>query len=385
MGEKSLEEKKYIRVPKGLLDVIVDQTEISGVDPKGEATIYRGYTIEDLARNVTFEDAAYLFLYGRLPNDEEVKQFSEKLNSQREIPDELYEMFKYLPKNTHPMIIARMGVSFIGATDEKAEDLSKENLYETAIKIIAKIPTIVANGYRITRGMEPVRPDPSLPHATDSLRMITGKTPPPLEAEAYEASLILYMDHGFNASTFTVRVIGSTLSDMYSAVAGGFAALKGPLHGGANEKAMYMLLEIGSKEKIREYIMNKLARKEKIMGFGHRVYKIKDPRAEVAKEYIRKIGEYNKDAQKYLEMCEEIEKLMWEQKKLPANIDFYTAPLYYVMGIPIELYTPIFGIARTVGWVSHYIEQVTNNKLIRPKEEYVGPVGLKAPYRKRKY
>ncbi len=372
-------EPQYIRAPKGLQNVIVDQTRISGVDPKGETTIYRGYLIEDLARALTFEEAAFLFLYGHLPSEEEVRKFSQKLNRERVVPEEVYEIFEKMPRTTHPMAILRTGISFLGTLDEKADDLSRENLYETAIKLIAKTATIAANGYRITRGMEPVKPDPSLPHALDSLRMIIGREPSKLEARAFESSLILYMDHGFNASTFTVRVIASTLSDMYSAVTGGVGALKGPLHGGANEKAMYMLLEIGSKEKARQYILDKLARKEKIMGFGHRVYKVKDPRVDVAKEYLRKMAKTNPEAQKYLELCEEIEKIMWEQKKLPANIDFYTAPLYYLMGIPIEMYTPIFAMARVVGWTSHYIEQLENNKIIRPKEEYVGPVGLKLP------
>ena len=375
-------EPQYIRVPKGLQNVIVDQTKISGVDPKGETTIYRGYLIEDLARALTFEEAAFLFLYGHLPSEDEVKSFSQKLNKEREVPEEVYEIFKNMPSNTHPMAILRTGVSFLGTLDPKADDLSKENLYETAIKLIAKTATIAANGYRITRGQEPVKPDPSKPHALDALRMIIGREPSKLEARAFESSLILYMDHGFNASTFTVRVIASTLSDMYSAVTGGVGALKGPLHGGANEKAMYMLLEIKDKEKAREYILGKLSRKEKIMGFGHRVYKIKDPRVDVAKEYLKKMSETNPEAKHYLELCEEIEKIMWEQKRLPANIDFYTAPLYYVMGIPIEMYTPIFAMARVVGWTSHFIEQVGDNKIIRPKEEYVGPVGLKLPEEK---
>lgn len=366
-----------IRAPKGLENVIVDTTEISGVDPKGEHTIYRGYQIGDLAINATFEEAAFLFLYGHLPKREELEEFSKKLKENREIPKELYELFKLLPRTSHPMDIARIGVSYIGTLDEEAEKLSVDLLYKRAISIVAKMPTIIANGYRISRGLEPITPDLTYPHAKDALRMIIGREPTELESRAFEVTLILYMDHGFNASTFTARVIASTLSDMYAAVSGGLAALKGPLHGGANEKAMKMLLEIGSKEKARSYIEGKLSKKEKIMGFGHRVYKLRDPRVPVAKDFLKKLGEKNLEALKLYEMCDEIEKVMWELKRIPANIDFYTGPLYYVLGIPIELYTPIFAMSRTVGWTAHYIEQVTNNRLIRPKAEYVGPMGLK--------
>ncbi len=370
---------EVIRAPKGLENVIVDRTGLSGVDPKGEHTIYRGFMIEDLGENASFEEAAYLFLYGKLPTRSELYYFSERLANLREIPDGLYEAFKQLPDTAHPMHIAQMGIAYMGTFDGKAMDLSEELLYRRAEGIIAKMPTIFANGYRISRGQEPVRPDPTLSHAVDALRMIIGRRPREEEARLFEVTLVLYMDHGFNASTFTTRVIASTLSDMYAAVAGGIGALKGPLHGAANERAMEMLLDVGlgDIDGARMYLEKKLASKERIMGFGHRVYKVRDPRVSVAKKYLSRYAEENEEARKLYEMCDYIEKLMWERKKLPANIDFYTGPIYHLLGIPIIMYTPVFAMSRTVGWVSHYIEQVTNNRLIRPKAEYVGPMGLK--------
>lgn len=371
--------QEAIRAPRGLENVIVDQTRISGVDPSGQHTIYRGYTVSEIAENTSFEEAAYLFLYGRLPTRRELGDFTERLAARREIPDELYEVFKLLPSGSHPLHIAQLAVAYLGMMDERAEALEEGLLIDKAESIIAKMPTIFANGYRATRGMDFVRPDPGMPQAKDLLRMITGRQPSDEEARLLEVTLVLYMDHGFNASTFTTRVVASTLSDIYSAVVGGLGALKGPLHGGANEKAMQMLLEIGigDIEGVKKYLEEKLARKERIMGFGHRVYKTRDPRVPVAKKYLARYAGKNPTARKLLEMCEYMEKLMWDYKRIPANIDFYTGPIYYVLGVPIPLYTPLFASARVVGWVSHYIEQVKNNKLIRPKAEYVGPVGLK--------
>ncbi len=375
-------QQEYIRVPKGLKNVIVDQTRLSGVDPTGQHTIYRGYTIDDIGANASFYEAAHLFLYGHLPCEDELKEIKKKIDHERgNIPEKLFDALKLAPV-THPMYYGSYGVLLLGQYLAPEWDFSDETLYDHALKLIAKLPVIFAAGWHLARTGTLVRPDPSLDHATDVLRMITGKMPTEVEARAFESSLVLYMDHGFNASTFTVRVVASTLSDMYSAIAAGIGALKGPLHGGANEKAMVMLLEakkqaeekgVPLEEYIVDYIKAKLAKKEKIMGFGHRIYKIHDPRTDVAAKYIKQL----KDGEWWLKVLKKAEEVMWQEKKLPANIDFYTAVLYYQLGIPIPMYTPIFAMGRIVGWVSHYIEQVKDNKIIRPTEEYVGPTGLK--------
>ncbi|MEB3806736.1 MAG: citrate/2-methylcitrate synthase [Desulfurococcales archaeon] len=376
-------ENGYIIAPKGLVNVVPDVTYISGVDPKGEHTIYRGYTIDDIGKNASFYEATWLFHKGELPCEEELKEIKKKIDTYRgQIPEKVLDALKIVPK-AHPMYYGSYGVALLGQynapEDWKFDD---DFLFDHALRLIAQLPVIFAAGWNLARHGTFLRPDPNMDHAKDVLRMITLREPSDLEARAFESSLVLYMDHGFNASTFTTRVIASTLSDMYSAIAGGIGALKGPLHGGANEKALVMLLEAKKlaeekgkplEEYIEEYILEKLAKKEKIMGFGHRVYKIHDPRTDVAAEYIKQLpeGDY------WLKVLKKAEEVMWREKKLPANIDFYTAILYYQLQIPIPMFTPVFAMGRIVGWTAHYIEQVKNNKIIRPSEKYVGPVGKK--------
>ncbi|MCX8196271.1 MAG: citrate/2-methylcitrate synthase [Acidilobaceae archaeon] len=372
----------FVVVPKGLEQVIVDTTSISGVDPKGENTLYRGYTIEDLGMNADFYEAAYLISYGALPTEEEYKEYRKKIDYWRtRVPEKLFDALKILPQ-THPMYYGAYGVTLLGQIYAPEWRIDKDTLYDHQIRLIAQLPVIFAAAYNLAHHGTYLRPDGELSHAHDVLRMITMREPSELEVRAFESSLVLYMDHGFNASTFTVRVVGSTLSDMYSAVAAGIAALKGPLHGGANEEAMKMFLEVKKiasekgvpmEELIVEYIKDKLAKKERIMGFGHRIYKIKDPRTDVAIEFVRKL----KDGETWYKVLKNAERVMWEVKKIPSNIDLYTAILYYQLGIPIPMYTPVFASSRVVGWTSHYIEQVLNNKLIRPVEKYIGPSGLK--------
>ncbi len=375
-------ENGYIVVPKGLVNVIVDKTEISGVDPKGEHTIYRGYTIDDIGANASFYEATYLFLKGRLPCEDELRELKKKIDYWRgRVPEKVFDALRYAPK-THPMFYGSYGVALLGQYYAPEWSFDLDSLYDHAIRVIAQLPVIFAAGWNLAYNGYLPRPDPGLDHAYDVLKMIIGREPSKIEARAFESTLVLYMDHGFNASTFTVRVIASTLSDLYSAVAGGISALKGPLHGGANEKAMEMLLEVREKadkagkpmeDYIEEYILDKLSRKEKIMGFGHRVYKVHDPRTDVAARFIAQL----KDGDFWLRVLKRAEEVMWREKRLPANIDFYTAVLYYQLGIPIPMYTPIFAMGRVVGWSSHYIEQVSDNKIIRPTEKYVGPTGLK--------
>ncbi|MFP3080629.1 MAG: citrate/2-methylcitrate synthase [Acidilobus sp.] len=383
---------RRIVVPKGLDNVIVDTTNISGVDPTGKATIYRGYTIDDIGANADFYEAAFLIHYGHLPNKKEYDEYRKKLDSYRaEIPEKLIDALKVVP-NTHPMYYAQYAYNLLGQfyAPEWPQKASFEFLEEHAMRLIALTPFIFAAAWHLPRDGELYRPDPSLPHAKDALRMILGRTPSDLEARAFEATLVLYMDHGFNASTFTVRVAASTLTDIYSAVAAGVASLKGPLHGGANEQAMKMLLEaqaqaqakgIPLEDYIEQYIKDKLARKELIMGFGHRVYKIHDPRTDVAKKFVAQLP----NGDMWVKVLAKSEEVMKREKNLPANIDLYTGVLYYQLGIPIPMYTPIFAMGRIVGWTAHYIEQFMNNKLIRPDEKYVGPTDLKyAPIGERK-
>jgi len=383
---------RRIVVPKGLDNVIVDTTNISGVDPTGKATIYRGYTIDDIGANADFYEAAFLIHYGHLPNKKEYDEYRKKLDSYRaEIPEKLIDALKVVP-NTHPMYYAQYAYNLLGQfyAPEWPQKASFEFLEEHAMRLIALTPLIFAAAWHLPRDGELYRPDPSLPHAKDALRMILGRTPSDLEARAFEATLVLYMDHGFNASTFTVRVAASTLTDIYSAVAAGVASLKGPLHGGANEQAMKMFLEaqaqaqakgIPLEDYIEQYIKDRLARKELIMGFGHRVYKIHDPRTDVAKKFVAQLP----NGDMWVKVLAKSEEVMKREKNLPANIDLYTGVLYYQLGIPIPMYTPIFAMGRIVGWTAHYIEQFMNNKLIRPDEKYVGPTDLKyAPIGERK-
>ncbi|MFP3264813.1 MAG: citrate/2-methylcitrate synthase [Acidilobus sp.] len=383
---------RRIVVPKGLDNVIVDTTNISGVDPTGKATIYRGYTIDDIGANADFYEAAFLIHYGHLPNKKEYDEYRKKLDSYRaEIPEKLIDALKVVP-NTHPMYYAQYAYNLLGQfyAPEWPQKASFEFLEEHAMRLIALTPFIFAAAWHLPRDGELYRPDPSLPHAKDALRMILGRTPSDLEARAFEATLVLYMDHGFNASTFTVRVAASTLTDIYSAVAAGVASLKGPLHGGANEQAMKMFLEaqaqaqakgIPLEDYIEQYIKDRLARKELIMGFGHRVYKIHDPRTDVAKKFVAQLP----NGDMWVKVLAKSEEVMKREKNLPANIDLYTGVLYYQLGIPIPMYTPIFAMGRIVGWTAHYIEQFMNNKLIRPDEKYVGPTDLKyAPIGERK-
>lgn len=375
-------EGNYIVVPKGLVNVIVDETNISGVDPKGEHTIYRGYTIDDIGANASFYEAAHLFLKGRLPCDDELKEIKKSIDYWRgRVPEKVLDAMKHVPA-THPMYYGIYGVSLLGQFYAPEWRYDPGFIYDHAIRIIAQLPVFFAAGWHLSRNGTLPKPDPGEDHAYDVLRMIIGREPSRTEARAFESTLVLYMDHGFNASTFTVRVIASTLSDLYSAIAGGIAALKGPLHGGANEKAMEMFLEVKERAEregrsmedvIEDYIREKLSRREKIMGFGHRVYKVHDPRTDVAAQYIKQL----KDGETWLKVIHRAEKVMKETKNLPANIDLYTAILYYQMDIPIPMYTPIFAMGRVVGWSSHYMEQVANNKIIRPTEKYVGPTGLK--------
>jgi citrate synthase len=360
---------EIIRVPPGLYGVAVAETRISKSGADGSLT-YRGYDIKELFDKASFEESAFLVLEGQLPNRRELDEFVSKLRSRVSVPDAVYQMVRSMPRDSHPMDVLRTAVSGLGTLERSLPPKEQQ------CSLIAKMPTLVANCYRIVRGMEPVAPDPSLGQAANLLYMLSGERPDDFDAWVFERELILYLEHDLNVSTFTVRVVASALADIYSASTAGLAALKGPLHGGANEAAMQMLLEIGSPDRAGDYLSERLAQGKKVMGFGHRVYKKVDPRAQLSKGLLKRLLEHRHMDEGLYRLSDAAERFMLENKKIPANLDFYAAPIFYTLSIPTEVYTPIFAASRIVGWASHYNEQLADNKLFRPDSVYVGPSGL---------
>ncbi len=356
---------------KGLEGVVAATSAITSISQ--DLLTYRGYNIEDLAEYATFEEVVYLLWNGELPTEDQLNTFKKKLSENAQVPDEIIAAIKTFPLDrTHPMAVLRSAVSMLGVFDSDAERMDPVANKEKAIRIQAKIATIVAGLARIREGDEPVAPRTDLSLAVNFLYMLKGKIPTDTEAKALDKALILHADHELNASTFTARVCVATLSDVYSGVTAAIGALKGPLHGGANEQVMKMLEEIGNPDDVDYYINKKLAAKQKIMGFGHRVYKNGDPRAKIVK---RMAGSLAKDGEvaKYYEMSLHIEELVKEKKNLLPNTDFYSATLYHLLGIPHDLFTPVFAVSRTSGWLAHILEQYSDNRLIRPRAEYTGP------------
>jgi citrate synthase len=334
---------------------------------------YRGYDVHVLAEQASFEEVAFLVLNGELPNRDQLANFCAAIAEGRCVPAAVYDALRSFPKEAHPMDILRAGVSLLALHDPDRTDHSAEANMRKAIRLIGQIGALVPNGYRIVvQGEPPVQPDSSISHAGNILYMLTGQRPDPLAEHVINGSLILYMEHGLNASTFASRVVVSTLSDLYSGTIAAIGALKGPLHGGANEAAMELLLDVGTPDRAREYIREALAAKKKVMGFGHREYKHSDSRAGVMKEFGKRVCEQKGDW-KWFEIAEAIEQEMWEAKKLFPNLDFPSAWTYYLLGLPIPLYTPLFAASRTVGWSAHMIEQLSANRIIRPTSLYNGP------------
>ena len=352
-------------VPKGLYGVAVCETSIAKSNSEGTLT-YRGYDISDLFANSTFEEVAFLVLDGSLPSKGSLNEFSAKLKGYWKVPDSVYKVMRDLPIDAHPMDMLRTAVSALGTNERKLLPEAQK------LSLIAKMPWLVANSFRISKGKEIIQPDHELGTSDNLLHMLTDKRPEKFESWAFERELILYMEHDLNASAFAVRVIASTLADVYAACTGGVAALRGPLHGGANEAAMDLLLKLGKEKDPAMKIQEMLTRGEKIMGFGHRVYKIRDPRAQMSKDLLKRLLKEQKKPDDIYSLCDSVEKKVWEAKKLPANLDFYAAPIFYQLGIPIEAYTPIFAASRVVGWVSHYNEQLSDNKIFRPDAVYNG-------------
>lgn len=361
---------------KGLEDITVAQSELSFIDGQTGRLIYRGYDIHDLAAHSSFEEVAYLMWNGRLPTKAQLNKLKQQLAAHRHLPDGLLAILSLFPPTATPMEVLRTAVSASAMFDPEADDISLEGARQKAIRLTAQLPTIVAAYERLRNGQEPIPPRDDLDHAANYLYMQTGRVPGPENVRALDVYYILLIDHEMNASTFAARVTTGTKSDMYSAITSAMGTLKGPLHGGANQAAMEMLLEIGSLDKVDSYIKQALAEKKRIMGFGHRVYKTEDPRTTVLRPLSKKLGQ-KVGASQWYEMSRRIENLMMQEKQINANVDFYSASVLYILGIPPDLFTPMFACSRIVGWTAHVLEQLADNRLIRPRAEYGGPMDLK--------
>lgn len=360
-------------VKAGLEGVVAGNSALSFIDGKEGRLLYRGYDIHDLAEKSTFEETAYLLWYGKLPKQQELDELTRQLAENSEIPDFVMNILRQSPKDAHPMDVVRTAVSALGMLDPAAIDEAGDpqaNLGR-AIRLTAATSTIVAAFDRLRKGQEPVSPNKDLSFAANFLYMLKGKEPDEIEAKTFDVALILHVDHEFNASTFAARVTAGTISDIYSAVTAAIAALKGPLHGGANQRVMEMLLEIGELDRVDEYIRGKLERKERIMGMGHRVYKTLDPRAIHLRRMSDELGKRAGET-KWLKMSDRIRQIVEEEKGLNPNVDFYSASVYYTLGIDLDLFTPIFAMSRMVGWTAHVLEQYSDNRLIRPRSNYIG-------------
>ena len=352
----------------GLEGVIAGETGISTVD---EGLHYRGYSVEELATHSTFEETAYLILYGELPKAEELAEFRAGLSRAMGVPKEIIDTLRRIPEHASTMDVMRTGASLLAHWDPDTDDNSHDANLRKAERLLAQLPVIMAARHRLTGGDEPIKADPNLSIAGNILYMLRGEKPSERWTKAMDISLILYAEHEYNASTFAARVITSTRSDLHSAITGAIGALKGPLHGGANERVLEVLQEVGTAKNAEPWVRKALAAKQLIMGFGHRVYKTGDPRAKYLKTLCQEIAAEtgNEDME---QMAEIIEGIVTGEKKLPPNLDWPSARLYHYMGLPIYLYTPLFVVSRVSGWSAHVIEQADNNRLIRPRARYIG-------------
>jgi 2-methylcitrate synthase len=358
---------------KGLQDVIAAQTAISDIDGKLGKLWYAGYSIDDLAEHSTFEEVLFLLHQGRLPAQAELDELTEQMVSEREATDFVQSLMPTLAEQTSPMSMLRTSVSAASAYDPDGWDQSPEANYRKAIRLTTLIPTLIASYHRQRHGLAWVEPNPKLPHAANFLHMLSGEEPDQRDAEIFDTLFILYADHTMNASTFTARVVASTLSDIHSAVVAAIAALKGELHGGANEQAFKMLEEIGEPGRAEAYLRDLFDRKGKVMGFGHRVYRhVDDPRATILRQLSRELAD-GRDEPRWYEISEAVERIVFQEKVLRPNVDFYAGSVLHYLGLPTDLFTPMFAAARAAGWTAHIREQYADNRLIRPDSEYIGP------------
>ncbi len=358
-------------IKKGLLGIVVDETTISHVVPELSALTYRGYTVQELCDKCDFEEVAYLVLNGELPNKNQLKKFIKQERSERRLSKQILNDIKKMPKNAHPMDVIRTCVSLMALEDKDTKDNSPKANMRKAMKIFAKTPTAVAAYFRARKGKNIISPSKNLSFSENFFKMMFNKVPDKEIVRAFDISLILYAEHSFNVSTFTARTITSSLSDLHGAITGAIASLKGPLHGGANEAVMHMMKEIGKPEKAKAWIENALDKKKVVMGFGHRVYRTGDSRVPTMKHYMFKVAKLLKK-EKYTRIYEILEKVMIDKKNIHPNVDFPCGPTYYMMGIDIDFYTPIFVMSRITGWSAHIMEQHASNKLIRPLSKYRG-------------
>ncbi len=372
-----------VKLNRGLEGAISNTTRIGYVNGAKGWLIYRGYNLFDLAQHSTFEETAYLLLFGKLPTRSELQDFQRQLVTHRAIPGQVVDVLqKVLTPSTHPMSALATGVSVLGNLDEAANDTSVEGETRISIKLVAQLATVAAAVGRLRHGQSPVAPDPELSHAANFLYMMTGRKPDDTSARVMDVALILHADHGMNASTFATMVINSSLSDMYSSVVGGIGSLKGPLHGGANERVLVDLQEIGSPDNVEAWYRKARESKRKIMGFGHRVYKAYDPRARIFGPLARLMTDLHPEHKVLYETAAKLEEVVCHElgaeKKIFPNVDFYSGLIYRAMGIEPPMFTPIFAVSRIAGWTARTLEYLADNRLFRPRAIYVGPIKL--PY-----
>jgi len=358
-------------IKKGLLGIVVDETEISKVMPEINSLTYRGYAAQDLCARCDFEEVAYLILNKELPNKKQLKEFKKVLSKEITLSKNLINILKQIPKKSHPMDVARTAVSVMGLEDKETKDNSPKSNLRKAIRILAKTPTALAAFYRLRKGKKIITPKKKLTFSENFFHMCFGKVPNKEIVKAFDVSLILYAEHSFNVSTFTARTITSSLSDIHGAITGAIASLKGPLHGGANEEVMYMMKKIKKPENALKWINNALKNKDVVMGFGHRVYKSGDSRVPTMREYFKRVAIIKKD-KTFQKIYDIVEKVMIKEKNIYPNVDYPTGPTYHLMGFDTDFFTPIFVISRITGWSAHIMEQHAANKLIRPLASYKG-------------
>jgi len=366
------EVKPEAKPAAGLRNVVAGESALSSIDGQRGVLAYRGIDIHELAERSSFEEVVFLLHRGTLPTRAQLEDFEAALVRERPVPAGVVALLRGLPAGTHPMTALRTAVSALGAFDPDAEDGAEPARSRKAVRLTAQMATLVAAIDRLRHGTEPVAPDPGLPHAANFLWMLKGTRPTASAARAMDVALVLHADHEFNASTFAARVAASTLADTHGAITAALATLKGPLHGGANEAVMQMLESMAGPEQAAAWVRDAFAQKRKIMGFGHAVYRTEDPRATHLRRLSRQVGEEAGDRRWY-DLSERVEAAVRAQKGLYANVDFYSASLYRMLGIPTELFTPVFAVSRIAGWTAHVLEQLGNNRLIRPESEYTGP------------